>query len=71
LEVVWAEAMRLGIEQVTRADLERWRYRLMPAEFQRFCHRLDQALTDLTTARARASWTQDPLPFDNLTEDHE
>ena len=62
-EVIWAEAQTIGVEDVSRADLERWRTQLSPAQFQRLCHRLDRARTRLAAARSRPTYRTMPLPF--------
>ena len=63
LEVIWAEVETIGLDDISRADLERWRTQLLPAQFKRLCHRLDRALTKLAADRSRPTYRTIPLPF--------
>ena len=68
VEAIWAEVELIGLDEVRLADLERWRTQLLPAQFQRLCHRLDRALRQLATNRAGATHRAVPLPLPGLEE---
>lgn len=65
-----AQLRARGLDDVRSDDLEVYRLVMLPADFKRLCHRLDQALVEHRNKVNQAAWSDVELPFGaDLRED--